>query len=286
LRAFELPLPPIITQGRIVQKLDRIIDKIELMKRSVLKLQNQMEMDLYILYNKILAERFSTLIGLKGDRKSWETKRLEDICVSISSGFAEGNKNVEDGIIHLRMNNIGINFEINLDLVRRVKVWGVKLAKYKLEYGDILFNNTNSVALVGKSAIFTKPEICLYSNHLTRLRPKKKEVLSEWILFYLRARWLKGDFRRLSNKWINQAAVHKEKIKDLEIPMPPLDVQFEIVKDLQKTSFLISKTSDNRKTIIIRNRQTETELELLSNRILDYAFTGRLVDQDSKPRTN
>jgi restriction endonuclease S subunit len=102
----------------------------------------------------------------------------------------------------------------------------------------------------------------------------------------LRARWLKGDFRRLSNKWINQAAVHKEKIKDLEIPMPPLDVQFEIVKDLQKTSFLISKTSDNRKTIIIRNRQTETELELLSNRILDYAFTGRLVDQDSKPRTN
>jgi restriction endonuclease S subunit len=167
-------------------------------------------------------------------------------------------------------------------LVIRVKPCAEKLSKYKLEYGDILFNNTNSVALVGKSAMFNRPEICLYSNHLTRLRPRVNEVLSEWILFYLRARWLKGDFKRLSNKWINQAAVHTEKIRDLEIPLPSLDVQYRILKDLQKTSFLISTISDTRKTIAIRNRQTKLDLKSLTLSILDSAFAGILTNEDSK----
>jgi restriction endonuclease S subunit len=254
----------------------------EVVKKAILEMQSQAETDLHILYNKVISERFSTLIGLKGNHNSWKTKRLEDICVSIIPGFAEGNKNVEDGTIHLRMNNIGINFELNLDLVRRVKPCAEKLSKYKLEYGDILFNNTNSVALVGKSAMFNRPEICLYSNHLTRLRPRVNEVLSEWILFYLRARWLKGDFKRLSNKWINQAAVHTEKIRDLEIPLPSLDVQYRILKDLQKTSFLISTISDTRKTIAIRNRQTKLDLKSLTLSILDSAFAGILTNEDSK----
>jgi hypothetical protein len=46
-------------------------------------------------------------------------------------------------------------------------------------------------------------------------------------------------------------------------------------------SFLISEIRNNHKTVIARNRQTRTDLETLSYRILDYAFAGRLVDQDA-----
>jgi type I restriction enzyme S subunit len=104
----------------------------------------------------------------------WTTKLLEDICEDIQPGFAQGKKDVKNGVVHLRMNNIGTNFEINFDLVRTIDVIPEQLKKYKLEKDDILFNNTNSSKLVGKSAIFNNPKTCLYSNHLTRIRVKNQ----------------------------------------------------------------------------------------------------------------
>ena len=120
------------------------------------------------------------------------------------------------------MNNIGTNFELNFGLTRTIKPSKDQLNKYQLKQGDIIFNNTNSSKLVGKSAIFNDFKVCLYSNHLTRLRVKKELVLPEWILFYLRTRWLSRDFERMCNKWINQAAINNNKIRSMEIPVPNL----------------------------------------------------------------
>lgn len=177
----------------------------------------------------------------------WATKRLEDICEDIQPGFAQGKKDVVNGSIHLRMNNIGTNFEINFDLVRTIDATPEQLKKYKLEEDDIIFNNTNSSKLVGKSAIFNNSKACLYSNHLTRIRVKKQLVVPQWLLFYLRIMWLTGNFERMCNKWINQAAVNNNKIKNLEIPLAPLDEQKKIV---QKLNYIFTQLEKRNKAII------------------------------------
>ncbi|MDP8972836.1 MAG: hypothetical protein M3N45_06575, partial [Actinomycetota bacterium] len=49
--------------------------------------------------------------------------------------------------------------------------------KFELEAGDVLFNNTNSVELVGKSAIVREPMNCAFSNHISRLRVRDTNSL-------------------------------------------------------------------------------------------------------------
>ena len=53
---------------------------------------------------------------------SWTSVQLADLVVNAQSGFASGDKAVEGGISHLRMNNIGSDGELALDLIRTVEV--------------------------------------------------------------------------------------------------------------------------------------------------------------------
>jgi len=89
-------------------------------------------------------------------QNGWKIKTLEEVCSSIKSGFAQGNKNVANGVIHLRMNNIGVDFKLNFELVRTIGTNEKQLENYKLKPNDVIFNNTNSTDLVGKSVIFNE----------------------------------------------------------------------------------------------------------------------------------
>src|SRR5262245_49845393 len=102
--------------------------------------------------------------------QGWATAQVGEGIEDCQSGFASGEKNVEGGVAHLRMNNIGLNGELVLDLVRTVPQ---RLAKphHDLRRGDLLVCTTNSGKLVGKCAYFELPGRYAFSNHLTRLRP-------------------------------------------------------------------------------------------------------------------
>ena len=108
--------------------------------------------------------------------EGWRWVKLEDVLEDIQPGFACGERD-ENGIIQLRMNNVNTSGSIDLDEHIRVPNFFVKGEKYLLKPDDVLFNNTNSVELVGKSALFCGyDEPVVYSNHFTRLRPN-----STWI---------------------------------------------------------------------------------------------------------
>ena len=209
--------------------------------------------------------------------KKWQIKTVED-CVDIQAGFAQGEKNVVNGTIHLRMNNIGTNFQLNYDLTRTINATKEQLIKYKLEKDDVIFNNTNSPELVGKSFIFNDDKICLYSNHLTRCRVNKELLLPEWLLFYIRGKWLRRDFERMCNKWINQAAFGGNKLKELKIPIPPLDEQKQILKILKNISIQFEHISNLTKAIKNRDEQNKKFIDNIQSSILDSAFTGKLLN--------
>jgi restriction endonuclease S subunit len=226
--------------------------------------------------------------------KQVEVKILKDVCESIQPGFAQGNKNVFNGVIHLRMNNIGTNFRLNFDVVRRILPSEEQLQKYRLKTNDIIFNNTNSSYLVGKSALFDEEGTFLYSNHLTRLRPNRRTVLPEWILFYLRYRWLHRDFERMCKKWINRAAISTEQLKNLEIPIKSLDIQKKVVEKVksalnfteQRKNQIIEIQKNNRLLLLNESNSFKRRLSRSNNvfdqlvqNILKSAFTGSLTSE-------
>ncbi len=173
-----------------------------------------------------------TLEPLKED---WRWVKLGEVIQEALAGFACGKRAGSDGFIQLRMNNISSHGQIDLSSILRVPATQEQVKKYRLVPGDVIFNNTNSVELVGKTALFNESEgIFLYSNHLTRLRSVPKILDTNYLALWLQLQWYQRVFEITCNRWIGQAAVQREKLLDFKIPLPPLLEQKRIATKVQK----------------------------------------------------
>jgi len=173
--------------------------------------------------------------------KSWRLVRLSDLTEEALPGFAQGGRD-SDGIIQLRMNNVDTCGHLVWNQCIRVPIGKDTVAKYQLLPGDVMFNNTNSTELVGKSALFKGYlEPVVYSNHFTRIRPRKAVLDSGYLAFWLMTLWQKKIFENLCNRWIGQSAFKSSKLLELEIPLPPLTEQERIVSILNEQMAAVEK---------------------------------------------
>ncbi len=159
----------------------------------------------------------------------WEKRTIESIATSISSGFAcSRSHQVEGGHVHLRTHNISTLGTLNFDLLVRIDPRMVDQQKASIRAGDILFNNTNSQELVGKTSLVDRDYNYGFSNHITRIR-LNEGIFPGFVVFYLTFLRNEGYFARLCTRWINQAAVNTDTLKGQIIPLPPLAEQKRIV---------------------------------------------------------
>ena len=227
---IEMLIPPLSEQHRIVSKIESIFSQIDAKQKKLTIFENKIKFvlnNIHELKCSILTQTFKDL------EDECVLKTLADVCTDIQAGFAQGEKNVKNGIIHLRMNNISVDFTMNFELLRTINATNKQKEKYSLEKNDVIFVNTNSAELVGKSALFDFDKLCLYSNHLSRLRADISVLNPKWLLYYLQFRWMKHDFTYMCNKWINQAAISNTKIKQLQIPIPSIEMQHRLVVKIE-----------------------------------------------------
>jgi type I restriction enzyme S subunit len=208
--------------------------------------------------------------GMNNLPRDWTRTILAKVLEDCQAGFASGKKDVPDGLPHLRMNNIGVNGKLNLELLRTVPP---SLAKehHLLHKGDILVCTTNSAKLVGKSALFDLEGAYAFSNHLTRLRVDCKIVDRRFLQFQLFFLWQKGEFENLCKHWVNQSAIPKANLWALEILLPPFSEQRRIVAKLEK---LLSRLEGCR----ARLDKIPTVLKRFRQSVLAAACSGRLTD--------
>src|SRR5688500_13423624 len=102
----------------------------------------------------------------------FEVRALDTGLVDAKSGFAFSKSKLADaGTPHLRPFNIGSTGELVLETLYFLPDdHGKDLTQYELLPGDVLFNNTSSLEIVGKSALVREPLKWSFSNHVTRLR--------------------------------------------------------------------------------------------------------------------
>jgi len=203
--------------------------------------------------------------------EGWELARIGDCVVEVTSGFACAKKHaVAEGLPHLRPFNVGMDGELTLSsLIHIPEDFMSGVERYYLDTGDVLFNNTNSVELVGKAAIVREPMRCAFSNHITRLRTDPARLLPGWLLLSLRQLWSDGFFAARCRKWIGQAGFNTGMLADVEIPLPLLDEQRRIVEYLDSVQVQVAE---------LKRLQAESavELERLSGAVLARAFRGEL----------
>jgi type I restriction enzyme, S subunit len=98
-------------------------------------------------------------------------------------------------------------------------------ADLRLRRGDVLFNNTNSPELVGKTALFDDDDRPAFSNHMTRLRVDRSRMDPAYLALRLHQAWREGWFAAHCNNHVSQASISRAVLRGFEIEMPPLDVQ-------------------------------------------------------------
>ena len=231
-----IPLPPLEEQERIVAELDG--------------------------YRKVIEGARQVLANYKSTIKidpTWPRVKLGEVTLEIKSGFACGTSDDNSaGVPHFRPMNISTD---------GLLVWvGTKYisedffadkSDYLLRAGDVLFNNTNSKELVGKTCLVDREIRAGYSNHLTRIRLDLSRMMPQLLALLLHEKWRKGEFLNLCNKWIGQAGVNNTLLAVVEIPLPPLAIQREIVAGLESERVLVEA---NRKLVEIFEKKIQAKL--------------------------
>jgi type I restriction enzyme S subunit len=202
----------------------------------------------------------------------WLTASLGDLQVEARSGFPSGRHNSEArGVPHLRPMNISRFGNVDFDAVKYVE----SPRDQRVRQGDVLFNNTNSPALVGKTAYFGYQGDWAYSNHMTRLRPPAG-LDARFLAIQLHYLWQCGAFLRLCSNHVNQASVSsKTLLQAVRIVLPPTAEQERIVVAIEEQ---LSRL-DAAVAALGRVRQN---LRRMRATVLESAVSGRLVPQDPR----
>lgn len=160
---------------------------------------------------------------------------LKEITSEIQAGFASGKSSVDiEGVPHVRPMNITTEGRFTFDGMKFItREEYVDRDSYALRIGDVLFNNTNSSELVGKTCMVEVPIDGGYSNHITRLRVIAERCAPRFLALILHAAWQLGRFGALATRWIGQAGINAKSLGEFEIPLPPLEVQKEIVAEIE-----------------------------------------------------
>ena len=198
----------------------------------------------------------------------WPRVALETIAVDVQPGFACQPTDDPSGIPQLRTNNVSPLGGIDLSETKRVPANDAWIKRYSLKPGDVLFNNTNSPALVGKTALFDEDGLFLFSNHMTRIRLAIDIAEPGYVAHYLHWVWKRGILRGLITQWVNQAAINRRQLSSIQVPLPPLTEQRRIVEILDQAD---------------RLRRLRTEADAKAERLLPALFLKTFGDPATNP---
>ena len=162
-------------------------------------------------------------------------RAVQDVALEIRAGFANGHASVETaGVPHVRPMNINDAGQFVPEGMKRISEQEFKGREdYAFEAGDVLFNNTNSIELVGKTCLIELSLRCGFSNHMTRIRVNRDLVVPRFLALLLHSAWRKGQFRDRATRWIGQAGINTKALAGFQLPLPPLKVQQEIVAEIE-----------------------------------------------------
>jgi type I restriction enzyme, S subunit len=200
----------------------------------------------------------------------WIGVPLGEIAISISPGFPSGKHNQERrGVLHFRPMNISITGEIDLSVEKYVE----ESAYDPLLKGDIIFNNTNSPELVGKTTCVKQDTNWAYSNHMTKVRVNTTLINPAWIASFLHTHFLQGYFKMLCTHHVNQASINSSFLsKNVYIPLPPLTEQHRIVTKIEE---LLTQLDAG----VTSLKKAQAQLKRYRQAVLKAAFEGRLTQE-------
>ena len=218
-KKFLIPLPPLEVQEEIVRILDNYTKSVEELKEKL---------------NKELIARKKQYSWYRDYLLKFENKvkivKLKDIATEIYRGNGIKREEVrETGIPCVRYGEIYTEYGIAFEKTKSYTDENLITNKKYIDYGDILFAITGeSVEEIGKSTAYIGKEKCLVGGDILVMKHKQDPVYLSYVLS------TENSQKQKSKGKIKSKVVHTNAtdIGEIEIPLPPLEVQKRIVEVL------------------------------------------------------
>ena len=265
---FEIPLPPLPAQLAIVARWEKAQKEIAEARKRVGRLETEIvhlilkelgiPLHAEIALPKVFAlswkdlERWNvsylarTVAGASDiHRAQYPLKRLGEIAqVSYGIQKCPANRPGQHARPYLRVANVQRG-QLDLSEIKYINVPDSELETYRLQRGDLLVCEGNSADLVGRPAIWNDeiPD-CVHQNHILRVRVNLASALPEFVLEYVQTPPARNYFRARAKFTTNLASINSNDLRELQIPLPSLDLQLEIVQHVKERRVKIAQEQE------------------------------------------
>jgi len=204
--------------------------------------------------------------------EGWKWASIYQLSYEIRYGSSSKTNMDTKGIPVLRMGNI-VDGNLVSEKLKYLPENHNEFPDLLLDSGDLLFNRTNSVELVGKTAVYNGyPSPCSYASYLIRVR-FSRGVEPYFISYFINSVYGHAWIRSVVSQQVGQANVNGTKLKNLAVPLPPFDEQKNIVTELERLFSIIFESESLIQREINRAQS-------LRQSILKRAFEGKLLLQN------
>ena len=184
IKFHQFPLPPLAEQRRIVDRIEILFAKIDEAKEKAQAVVDSFETRKAAILHKAftgeLTAKWREEHGAGMD--SWGKKSVGELCISLKYGTAK-KSDASGNVVVLRMGNLQQGEIDWSDLAYSNDPDDIE--KYKLFPGDVLFNRTNSAALVGKTAIYRGEHPAIYAGYLIKLDYDHDKIIGDYLNYAL-----------------------------------------------------------------------------------------------------
>ncbi|WP_293360246.1 restriction endonuclease subunit S [Mycolicibacterium sp.] len=228
LKALDVPHPPFLEQVAIADSLKYVQRARHLNARLIATTEELRAATMQRLFSQ----------GLRGERlketelgpvpESWDVSTINDVALQTQYGLSIRGQ-AEGAIPILRM-NCQDDGRVRFRDLQYVDLDEATLSAFRLEDGDLLFNRTNSIEHVGRTAIFDGVKEAVFASYLVRLKVDTLRCLPRFLNYYMNRREVQQDIKRLASRAVGQANINATKLRTIAFPLPPsLNEQAEII---------------------------------------------------------
>ena len=212
-----LNLPNMIEQEKVINSL-QIVEKFIKNRENVINELTSLEQ-----------ARFVEMFGSYPiNPKVWDIVRIRDVVKEVKYGTSRPATQAGK-YPYLRMNNITYNGELELSDIKYIDVPKTELSNCTVQYGDVLFNRTNSKELVGKTCVYNQNNMMVLAGFIIRIRVNER-VLPQFLSTYLNTDFSKKMLAAMCKTAIGQANINAQELQNICIYVPPIKLQEEFVK--------------------------------------------------------
>ena len=272
--SMPFPLAPLAEQVRIVDRIESIFAKLDEAKEKAQEVVDGFELRKSAILHKAftgeLTKKWREEQGVT--LESWKEGSIDAICNSLKYGTAKKSKK-EGTVVVIRMGNLQQGEIDWSDLAYSDDQDDIE--KYQLDNGDVLFNRTNSAALVGKTSIYRGEYPAIYAGYLIKLDYNHDIITGDFLNYALNTNNAKEYCNLVKTDGVNQSNINAKKIGAYVIPIPSIREQEEVVRIVKK---LIVKEKQAKEVA----QAAVDQIDVMKKAVLARAFRGELGTNDPK----